>query len=47
MMSDGYMPKTDCHFSMLRIQDTWEPKEESLDKYVSATNKIIDWYSAE
>ena len=41
MISDGYTPETDCYFSMFSIQDTWEPKEESLDKYASATKKII------
>lgn len=44
MISDGHMPQTNCYFSMFSIQDTWEPKEESLDKYAYATNKIIEWY---
>ena len=44
MISDGYMPQNNCYFSMFSIQDIWEPKEESLDKYAYATNKIIEWY---
>lgn len=40
------MPETDCHFSLFSIQDTWEPKEESLDKYATATNEIIEWCRA-
>jgi len=40
MIFDGYMPENDCGVSVLSIQDTWEPKEESLDKYVSPKNKI-------
>lgn len=44
MISDRCMPETDCYFSMFSIQDTWEPKEESLDKYASATKKMIEWY---
>ena len=46
MISDGYLPESDCHISVFSIQDTWEPKEESLDKYVPVTNKIIEWYRA-
>ena len=41
MISDGYPPETDCYFSVFSIQDTWEPKEESLDKYALAAHKII------
>lgn len=45
MISDGYMPENDCGVSVLSIQDTWEPKEESLDKYVSPKNNC-EWYRA-